>query len=106
MKMNHPEIKNLGGEIMALLQLRRHYQITLPARIRNTLKLKEGDYLEASIKEGMITLKPKELIDNDQSWFWTKEWQEEEREADEDIKAGRVKEFDNVEDFIKELDQH
>ncbi|MBU1488077.1 AbrB/MazE/SpoVT family DNA-binding domain-containing protein, partial [bacterium] len=32
---------------MSLLQLRRHSQITLPARIRKDLRLKEGDYLEA-----------------------------------------------------------
>ena len=91
---------------MSLLQLRKHYQITLPAKIRNTLRLKEGDYLEAEVVDGKILLRPKELIDKDQAWFWTKEWQEGEREADEDIKAGRTKEFDNAEDFIKELDQH
>lgn len=91
---------------MSLLQLRRHHQITLPARIRKDLRLREGDYLEAEVIDGAILLKPKELIDKDQAWFWTKEWQEGERKADEDIKAGRVKEFDNVEDFIKELDQH
>ncbi|MCA9426818.1 MAG: hypothetical protein KC931_25845 [Candidatus Omnitrophica bacterium] len=28
---------------------------------------------------------------------------EKEREADEDIRAGRVKSFDNVEDLIKDL---
>lgn len=91
---------------MPLLQLRRHSQITLPAKIRKDLGLKEGDYIEASIKDGAIILKPKELIDKDQAWFWTKEWQAGEREADEDIRTGRVKEFDNVEDFIEELDKH
>lgn len=32
-------------------------------------------------------------IPKDQAWFWTKEWQEGEKEAEEDIKAGRVKKF-------------
>lgn len=40
---------------------------------------------------------------DDQSWYWTERWQKAEREADEDIKAGRVKAFDNVEDLIREL---
>lgn len=36
--------------------------------------------------------------------FWTKEqWEKAEREADEDIKAGRVKRFDSVEDLIADL---
>jgi hypothetical protein len=40
-----------------------------------------------------------------QAYFWTKEWQEAEKEASEDIKAGRVKTFDTVEALIKELDE-
>ena len=45
----------------------------------------------------------KELIDEDDSWYWSEEWQQMEREADEDIKAGRIKSFENVEDLIREL---
>jgi len=37
-------------------------------------------------------------------YFWTGKWQEGEREADEDMKAGRVKSFDSVDELIKELD--
>ena len=37
--------------------------------------------------------------------FWTRKWQEGEREADEDIKAGRVKAFDSVEELISDLEQ-
>lgn len=40
----------------------------------------------------------------DQGWFWTKEWQEMEREADEDIAAGRVSgPFTSSEEFMKSL---
>ncbi|OGE25331.1 hypothetical protein A3C26_00690 [Candidatus Daviesbacteria bacterium RIFCSPHIGHO2_02_FULL_39_12] len=36
--------------------------------------------------------------------FWTKEqWEKTEREADEDITAGRVKRFDSVEELIADL---
>lgn len=38
-----------------------------------------------------------------QAYFWTKEWQEGEREAEVDIKAGRVKTFNSLEDFFKDL---
>lgn len=43
------------------------------------------------------------LDDDDQSWFWTPEWQEAEKEADEDIAAGRVHTFDTVDDAISFL---
>ncbi|MBU0567176.1 AbrB/MazE/SpoVT family DNA-binding domain-containing protein [bacterium] len=89
---------------MSLLQLRRHSQITMPARIRKDLRLKEGDYLEAEVEDGVILLRPKELIDKDQAWFWTKEWQEGEREADEDIKTGRVAgPFNTAAELLKDL---
>jgi len=48
---------------------------------------------------------PKKLVDKSQAYFWTKRWQESEREADEDIKAGRVKTFDSVDELIKDLEQ-
>jgi len=41
--------------------------------------------------------------DPDQLYFWTPRWQKMEREADEDIKKGRVKKFDNVEELIADL---
>ena len=36
----------------------------------------------------------------DQTYFWTEEWQKGEREADEDIAAGRVQHFDSADDAI------
>jgi len=44
-----------------------------------------------------------EAIFNDQSWYWTSEWQVAEKEADEDIAAGRVHQFNNVNEAIKFL---
>ena len=38
-----------------------------------------------------------------QSYYWTKEWQEGEKEADEDIKHGRVTHFKNADNAIHHL---
>jgi len=43
-------------------------------------------------------------IDPEQAWFWTPEWQKGEREADEDIAAGRVTRYDSDEEFLKYLE--
>jgi hypothetical protein len=43
------------------------------------------------------------LPSSDQVWFSSAAWQAREREADEDIAAGRVSKFDNVEDFLNSL---
>jgi hypothetical protein len=38
-----------------------------------------------------------------QSWYWTAHWQETEREADEDLAAGRSQRFESGEDFLSAL---
>lgn len=88
-----------------VMQIRHNFQITLPAAIRKRLGLKIGDLLETVVKEGKIIIVPKKTIDADQAWFWSKEWQEAEKEAEADLKAGRVKKFKNVEELIKDLDK-
>ncbi len=88
-----------------VLQIRSNGQITLPTALRRKANLKEGDMLVADLEEdGSIRLTPQVAIDRSQAYFWTKRWQEGERQADEDIKAGRVKKFDNVEDLIADLE--
>ena len=39
----------------------------------------------------------------DEAWFFSKEHQASEAEADADIEAGRVATFDNVDDLIRDL---
>jgi hypothetical protein len=40
-----------------------------------------------------------------QEWYWTQAWQKGEREADEDIRAGRTRTFETAEDFIEDLER-
>ena len=44
-------------------------------------------------------------IDPEQAWFWTREWQTKEREADDDLAAGRVSRYENDEEFLAALDE-
>jgi hypothetical protein len=61
-------------------------------------------YVEAWVSKKVV-LVPKRLVDKSQAYFWTKKWQESEKEAVEDIKAGRVKTFDSAEELIKDLEE-
>ncbi len=83
--------------------IRRNGQLTIPAKIRRALHLEDGDFVEVSQKANKIIITPKKLVDADTAWFYTEEWQERERRADEAIKAGKIKSFNNVDDLIKEL---
>ena len=86
-----------------LVQVRKKAQVTLPKSIREKLGIEEGDFLDFEDRDGEIVLKAKKLIDADQAWFWTKRWQEGERQADEDIRAGRVHTFPTFEEGIEFL---
>ncbi len=82
----------------------RHGQITLPAPVRKSLGIEEGDLVEIEVIDEKAVLVPKRLIDKSQAYFWTPKWQEGEKAAEEDIKVGRVKAFDSAEDLVKDLE--
>jgi bifunctional DNA-binding transcriptional regulator/antitoxin component of YhaV-PrlF toxin-antitoxin module len=84
-------VKNSSLTIEPTVRIGPKHQITLPSDIFRKLQLEIGDFLAASISENEIILKPKKLIPKGQAWFWTKEWQRKEKEADEDIKEGRLR---------------
>jgi hypothetical protein len=44
-------------------------------------------------------------IDPGQAWFWTREWQAKEREADDDLAAGRGTTYESDDDFLAALDE-
>ena len=80
-------------------------QIAIPKKIMMALSLKPGDEIDIQIEDGTARLLPITTIKvpRDQTWFWTKEWQEKERQADEDITAGKFLDFDNLDALMKDL---
>ena len=64
-----------------------------------------ADDLQAYRSGASVQRKPKD-VPKDQEWFWTEEWQEWERQADEELARGEFKEFDSVEDLIADLHSH
>ena len=53
---------------MALLKLKRHAQVTIPADLRRQFNLQEGDYLEAEAVPDGILLKPVSVLGREQAW--------------------------------------
>lgn len=43
------------------------------------------------------------LIDTEQIYWWTEEWQKAEREAEAEIRAGGAKSFERIEDLLRDL---
>jgi hypothetical protein len=53
--------------------------------------------------DGTVRLVPQIAVERSQAYFWTRRWQDGEREADEDLIAGRYKDFASMDDLIAEL---
>lgn len=80
-------------------------QIAIPKQIMEALNLNPGDEIDIRIEDGTARLLPITTlkVPRDQAWFWTKEWQEKERQADEDIAAGKFRDFESLDALMKEL---
>jgi len=78
-------------------------QIRIPKKMMQLFGIETGDYVEVEAERGQIVLKPRKLIDPLQGWYWTKEWQQMEKEADHDLETGNYLDFDNVEDLLGDL---
>ena len=89
---------------MPVSVIRAKGQLTIPREVRAAAHLQEGDPVEIEITADGTLLRPKKLIDASQAWFWSPEWQQGEREASADIKAGRVRTSGSSEAFLESLD--
>lgn len=50
---------------MPLVKVKEKYQVTLPSSVRRKAGLTVGDLLEAEVKDSIITLTPKSIVDRD-----------------------------------------
>ena len=79
-------------------------QLTLPAKVREALGVSPGDELEFAINDdGVVEVHGLRKIRTDQAWFWTERWQAGEREAGEDIAAGRTTRHEGVDEMFAHL---
>ena len=87
-----------------LIKVREKGQITLPLYMRKKVQIEKGSIVLAKVIDNTIVLIPQETIDKDQAWFWTERWQKLEEEAERDIREGKIKSFNSVEDLIDEME--
>ena len=87
---------------MVLVQIREKSQITIPNSIRKELEIKKGDYLEVFREGDRILLIPKVVVDKN-SVVLSKKGEEYLQEALNDVKEGRIRDSNNVEEFFDDL---
>jgi AbrB family looped-hinge helix DNA binding protein len=86
---------------MPVVKILRHGQITLPKEIRKILGVEEGDLLELGLENARVFLQPKILVDKES--VLSEAGEIKIKEALGALEKREVKEFDNVDDLISEL---
>lgn len=88
---------------MPLIKVKGKAQITLPAKVRRALDIKEGDYLEAKVEGNKVILIPQIVVTKFPPVTLSEQGEQMLQEALEDVKAGKVKEYESAESLIDEL---
>lgn len=79
------------------VRMRPKNQITVPSGVTRTLQVREGDELEFTVNDrGEMVVRGFTSVPADQTWFFTPEWLAGEREAGEQITAGRTDFYEDV----------
>ena len=80
--------------------------IALPADVRRRLGLDApGAQVEVVVRDDdVIELHPCVPVAASQAWFWSREWQEGEREVDAAVAAGETAEHASAEALLEHLD--
>ena len=50
---------------MSIVTIKNKYQIVIPAKIRREMPMRVGDFFEAGVERGKITLTPKTILDRE-----------------------------------------
>ena len=88
---------------MSLVKVKNKYQIVIPEDVRKRLRVEIGDTLEIEEKDGVLIVKPVMVIEKSQAYFWTKEWQEMEKEAEETKRKKKFRDFKKADEAVKWL---
>ena len=86
-----------------ILTLQKRGTITVTSELRKKLGIVSGDTLHADVKNGKLVLTPVDFIPR--TLELSPEGVKKETEAEEDIKHGRVKRFDSVEELLKDVEK-
>lgn len=68
--------------------------------------LVEHDKLFKAIEEHFQEIKSLQINDKNQKYFWSEQWQKQMKQSQQDLDNGNYKSFENMEDCIKDLEEH
>jgi antitoxin MazE len=97
------ESKTVTPEALMVVDLKQKSQVTIPNEVVKRLRLSVGDKLDVVVKDGKIIITPVVVIPKDQMWFYSKEWQDGEKDVDRQVREGKTTKTSTMEDLFDGL---
>jgi AbrB family looped-hinge helix DNA binding protein len=88
----------------AFSRVRAKGQITIPTDVRDAARIQEGTLVSFEVTPEGVLMRPKIVVDAQDAWFWTPEWQAGEREASAQLQAGEGDRYGSDEELLAALD--
>jgi AbrB family looped-hinge helix DNA binding protein len=88
---------------MPLVRVKGKAQITLPAKVRKALNIREGDYLDVTVEGERVVLRPQIVLDRAPEASLSAEGEQMLDQALAEVGAGRVREHPDVQTLLAEL---
>lgn len=86
-----------------IVDLKQKSQVTIPMELVKKLNLTVGDKLDVEEKDGKLVITPVVVIPKDQVWYYSKEWQDKEKEVESQIAEGKVHQANTKEELFEGL---
>jgi antitoxin MazE len=86
-----------------VVDLKQKSQVTIPNEVVKKLGLAVGDKLDVVVMDGKIIITPVVIIPKDQMWFYSKEWQDGEKDVDRQVREGKTTKAITMEDLFDGL---
>ena len=92
-------------QISQKIFVQRRNLISIPKEIREVLNINEGDVLDIRLEDNRIIIEPMKLVPSSQAYFWNEKTQNDMLEAKKDIESGNIREFNNIKEFLDDIEQ-
>ena len=86
-----------------IVDLKQKSQVTIPMELVKKLNLTVGDKLDVEEKDGKLVITPVVVIPKDQIWYYSKGWQDKEKEVESQIAEGKVHQANTKEELFEGL---
>lgn len=95
------------GFAVALSTVRNKGQVTIPVEVRQAAQIEEGTVVEFTVTNAGVLMQPKVqvLVDPDDAWFYSSEWQQVHRQAVAELERGEGTFHKSTEEFLSALDK-